>query len=285
MNAAAAAGHSGGGVGGGPAIQGRMGVVRALPDLERRAFALRHLYVYPKLRLAYTYTPKNACTSFKRTFGRAQGWLSDDSPAAHDMTLSWWLSGLVRYPSTDERILVVRDPFDRVLSAYLNRFLTSDTAAADHAMRTGLAASLAASPAAAPGVGASRDDVTFRDFVGYLSTTPSRALNEHWRPQSDFLLGHYTRMLRFEHLAEDTRFLSQRGVTVQQARGHGTSSLRQDLGSGWGTRPARRLRRLRQRRGVLPTADNMYDDDLRAMVADRYACDIELFHLAARLAT
>jgi Sulfotransferase family len=254
-----------------------MGLVRAQPDLERRAFALRHLYVYPKLRLAYTYTPKNACTSFKRTFGRAQGWLSDDSPAAHDMTVSWWLSGLARYPSSDERILVVRDPFDRVLSAYLNRFLTSDAAAAGHAMRTGLGDSLAA--------GATKDDVTFQDFVGYLSRTPGKLLNEHWRPQSDFLLGSYTRLLRFEHLAEDTQFLSQRGLSLQQARGHSTSALRQDLGAGWGTAPAKRLRRMRQRRGVLPTADNMYDEHLRAMVEDRYACDVELFHRAARLAS
>jgi Sulfotransferase family len=246
-------------------------------DLERRAFALRHLYVYPRLRLSYTYIPKNACTSFKRTFGRAQGWLAADGPSAHEMTLRWWLSGIVRFPVTEERIVVVRDPFDRVLSGYLNRFLMRADPAADHAMRTGLAKLV--------GPEGSRDQVTFADFVEYLSTTPSRRLNEHWRPQSDFLLGSYTRMIRFEHLAEDTAFLSRRGLSLAEARGHATSTIRRDLGPGWGYRRARRLRRLRRRQGLLPARENMYDDRLRAMVADRYAGDLALFDRAAREAT
>ena len=235
---------------------------------ERAAFALRHLYVYPKLRIAYTYIPKNACTSFKRTFGRAQGWLPDDAPHAHGMTMAWWLSGLGSYPRSDERIVVVRDPFDRILSGYLNRFLMRSDAVAQHAMRTGLADRL--------GPDSTPPDVRFADFVEYLARTPNRRLNEHWRPQSDFLIGSYTRYLRFEHLAEDTAFLAARGLTLEAARGHATSTNRRDLGPGWGDRRARRLRRVRRRRGALPTRENMYDERLHALVAERYAEDIEL---------
>jgi hypothetical protein len=94
-----------------PANGRRSGVGFVGMDPERSAFALRHLYVYPRLRLAYTYIPKNACTSFKRTFGCAQGWLAEDAPTAHEMTLRWWLPGLLRYPVTGERIVVLRDPF------------------------------------------------------------------------------------------------------------------------------------------------------------------------------
>jgi hypothetical protein len=235
--------------------------------LERRAFALRHLYVYPRLRLAYTYIPKNACTSFKRTFGRAQGWLDADAVSAHGMGVGCWLSGITRYRAGDERIVVLRDPFDRVLSGYLNRFLMRQDAVSDHAMRTGLAELVGSD---------SRDDVTFGDFVEYLSRTPSRSLNEHWRPQSNFLLGSYTRVIRFEHLAEDTVFLAARGLALDDARGHATSTVRRDLGPGWGARSAGRLRRLRRRTGILPARANMYDDRLYAMVADRYAEDVEL---------
>ena len=164
---------------------------------ERSAFALRHLYVYPRLELAYTYIPKNACTSFKRTLGRAQGWLSEDARSAHDMNVRWWLSGLARYSGTEERIVVLRDPFDRILSGYLNRFLMRDDEAAHHAMGTGLAEQL--------GPDSTTRDVTFADFVEYLSRTPNRSLNEHWRPQSDFLVGSYTRFIRFAHIAEDRK--------------------------------------------------------------------------------
>ena len=235
--------------------------------LEQRTFAMRHLYVYPQLRLAYTYIPKNACTSFKRTFGCAQGWLSTDASSAHDMTRTHWMQGLFRYGATDERILVIRDPFDRILSGYLNRFLMREDAVADHAMGTGLAELL--------GQDATRHDTTFTSFVEYLSRTPSRTLNEHWRPQSDFIIGSYTRHIRFEHLAEDTEFLATRGLTLDHARGHSTSTIQRDLAPGWGDRKARALRRLRKRRGILPTRDNMYDARLYARIAERYAEDIE----------
>ena len=237
--------------------------------LEQRAFAMRHLYVYPKLRFAYTNIPKNACTSFKRTFGRAQGWLGANAPSAHDMTGAHWVLGLTRYVSVDERLVVIRDPFDRILSGYLNKFLKREDFSADQAMETGLAGLL--------GPAASRSDTTFAHFVEYLSRTPGRNLNAHWRPQSDFIIGSYTRYLRFEHLVEDTAFLAQRGLVLDEARGHATSTIQRDLGPGWGDRRAGELRRVRQRRGVLPSRDNMYDERLYAKVAERYAEDVALF--------
>lgn len=234
-------------------------------DLEQRAFALRHLYVYPRLRLAYTYIPKNACSSFKQTFGRAQGWLDEDASSAHRMSPTWWLSGLARYYGADERIVVVRDPFDRILSGFLSKFTKRHDAAADHAMKTGLAD-------ACP----TGDDVTFAAFVEYLARTSSRSLNEHWRPQSDFLVGSYTRHIRFDHLADDTGFLNRRGLPLTTIQGHRTTDIRRDLGPGWGHRTAKELRRLRRSEGVLPLREHMYDDLLREQVADRFAADVEL---------
>lgn len=238
-------------------------------DAERRRFALRHLYVYPRLRIAYTYIPKNACTSFKRTFGQAQGWLDDDASSTHDMKATWWLSGLARYRAADDRIVVVRDPWDRLLSGYQNRFLMRDDDVAAHAMSGGLAGAI--------GEDAVPADVTFEQFLEYLARTPDRKLNEHWRPQANFLVGSYTRVIRFDHLAEDTEFLAARGLPLQSARGHGTSAMRKDLGPGWGSRPARRLRRLRRQDGVLPSRESMYDEQLTALVAERYAEDVELW--------
>ena len=240
---------------------------------EQLGFALRHLYVYPRLRLAYTYIPKNACTSLKRTFGRAQGWLGPDSPSAHEMRRQWWLSGLARYPRAEERIVVVRDPFDRVLSAYLNKFIRARDTVAEQAIAAGLGESL--SP------GATRDDVTFADFVAYLARTPSHRLDEHWRPQHDFLIGSYTRHLRFEHLGEDSAFLAHQGLVVDEARGHSTSKVQADVGPGWGHRTAGEIGRLRRRREVLPSRESMYDERLHAMITERFAEDLVLFERAA----
>lgn len=241
---------------------------------ETFVFALRHLYVYPRIRVAYTYIPKNACTSLKWTLGTAQGWLDDQHTSAHEMTVRWWLRGLASWPAAEVKIVVVRDPWDRLLSGYLQRFLDPSDAVADRAWDRGLSRRLAP--------GSTRDDVCFADFLEYLAGTASRELNEHWRPQSDFLLGSYTHLVRFEHLAEDTAFLAERGIPAVTRRGHATSVHHRDLGSGWGWQKARRLRRLRSRRGVLPGRESMYDEYLHGLVAERYAEDITLFEQVNR---
>jgi hypothetical protein len=236
---------------------------------EARWFALHHLYVYPRVGIAYTYIPKNACTSFKKTFGRAQGWLPKGRGGAHEMKISWWVSGLRAYRSADEYIVVLRDPFDRLLSAYQNRFLTRDDPASAHAMRTGLGDSLPR--------GGERSDVTFGQFVRYLAATPDHRLNEHWRPQATFLIGTYSRVIRFDHLDEDTGFLAGRGLQLKRARGHSTSTLREDVGPGWGHRPAGDLAALKAHRKLLPSATSMYDAEIRESVRHRFAADVALW--------
>ena len=237
-------------------------------DREQVGFALRHLYGYPRLRLAYTYIPKNACTALKRTLGHAQGWLTAESRSAHEMRRTWWLSGLASYPLARDRVVVVRDPFDRVLSAYYSKFVLARDGIAEQAMATGLAAALRP--------GATRDDVTFADFVGYLSRTPDRVLDDHWRPQHDFLIGSYNQVVRFDRLDEDSGFLRQRGLALDPAGARATSTIATDLGTGWSDRPAARLRVLRRRRGLLPSGESMYDDRLRAVIGERFGDDVDL---------
>ncbi|MFZ0322934.1 MAG: sulfotransferase family 2 domain-containing protein [Actinomycetes bacterium] len=235
---------------------------------ERRLFALRHLYVYPRIKIAYTYIPKNACSSFKQTFGEAQGWLTEARGSQHDMTVSWWMSGLRSYRQAEERIVVLRDPWDRLVSGFQNRFLLRDDPVAAHALSHGLAALL--------GPGKTTDDVTFSDFVHYLASTPNRRLNEHWRPQADFLVGDYTRVIHFETLKRDTRFLRNRDLPLKRMKGHATSTLRTDLGPGWGHRTVAELRALRAEQRVLPSRASMFDDELEELVGRRYAADVSL---------
>ena len=237
---------------------------------QRAWFALRHVYIYPKLEIAYTYIPKNACTSFKKTFGRAQGWLPAGPGGAHEMKLSWWLDGLRTYRKVTEHIVVLRDPWDRLLSGYQNRFLMRDDPAVAHAMRTGLADLLSPS--------ATRADVTFAHFLQYLAATPDHRLNEHWRPQSNFLIGRYTRVLRFDHLEEDALFLRARGLELKRVRGHSTSALREDMGPGWGHRTAKQLRQLKKKEGILPSRQSMYDPELKDLVLHRFAADVALWN-------
>lgn len=249
------------------------GRVRSV-NLEQRTFALRHLYVYPSVRISYTYIPKNASTSMKQTLGQAQGWWSEGDSSVHEVNRVHWLGGLIRYPRTHERIVIIRDPWDRLISAFQNRFVGRDKAASEQALRDGLATQLPKD--------ADRMHVSFAQFLEYLARTPDRRLNEHWRPQTSFLIGNYTQMMRFEHLQQDADFLTERGLKLRTATGHGTGSLRQDLGPGWGYRPASALRKLKRRRRVLPSRASMFDDPLAELVSDRFAADIELFNTLSR---
>lgn len=236
---------------------------------QRRWFALRHLYIYPKLGIAYTYIPKNACTSFKKTFGLAQGWLPEGRGGAHEMKVSWWLDGLRTYRRVTEHIVVLRDPWDRLLSGYQNRFLMRHDPTTAHAMRTGLADLLTPS--------ADHTDVTFAQFLQYLAATPDHRLNEHWRPQSNFLIGRYSRVLRFDHLEEDALFLRDRDLDLKRVHGHRTSAFREDIGPGWGHRPAKQIRQLKKEKHILPSRRSMYDPELKDLVAHRFAADVALW--------
>jgi hypothetical protein len=242
-------------------------------DLRRRTFPLRHTYVYRSVGIAYTNIPKNASTSIKQTLGLAEGWWREGEGSVHEATRRHAASSWLHLREVDERMVVVRDPWSRLVSAYQDKFTARDDTVRTHAMTSGLATLLPDN--------ADPLDTTFEQFVQYLARTPDRRLNAHWRPQSNFLLGEYTRWLRFEHLVADAAFLAERGCPLRQASGHGTTSRRRDLGEGWGQRPARALRRLRRREGVLPTRENMYDEHLTELVAQRYAEDVDLFRRLA----
>ncbi|MBU2963479.1 sulfotransferase family protein [Citreicella sp. C3M06] len=118
--------------------------------------------------ILYTYIRKNACSAFKRL-------MAEKSP---DKTPGLKKFKQFRVPldnvSFDEAIFVYRDPFDRAISAFLNKFV-------DKSGNADIFESFKSQTGKDPYT------ATFRDFTQYLDA-PFKNLDPHVWPQKSHLL-------------------------------------------------------------------------------------------------
>lgn len=143
--------------------------------LSRRARA-RSLHISPRHGVAYVNNPKVACSSIKLALQRAELDAPDYIAAnVHDHTAS----PLLTWPELEERPLVetldglfvfsvVRNPYARLRSAYLNKIVTGQKRGRPRKM-----------------AGFAADEVPgFEDFVLAVARQDPREQNPHWRRQT-----------------------------------------------------------------------------------------------------
>lgn len=182
---------------------------------------LRHVLVDDANGLLYCYVPKVACTSWKRVLlalsGRSRGdplaipaqevhapgrlpSLADFSPADINRRLRAYLA-----------FLFVREPFERLASAYSNKFVQPYSAAFQRRYGTRIVRRLR--PRARPDALARGHDVRFAEFLAYLldpRTRRDEPFNEHWERAHALChpcLLRYDIVGKFETLAEDAAFV------------------------------------------------------------------------------
>ncbi|XP_048577505.1 carbohydrate sulfotransferase 14 [Nematostella vectensis] len=105
----------------------------ALPILYRYQL-LHHILVDDKHKILYCYIPKVACSNWKRVLMVLDGRASDTDSISHDQAHNSGVSRLANY--TDEQIqfrlkyyykfMFVRDPLDRLVSAYNDKIQGGD---------------------------------------------------------------------------------------------------------------------------------------------------------------
>ncbi|KAJ3611996.1 hypothetical protein NHX12_020275, partial [Muraenolepis orangiensis] len=183
---------------------------------------LKHLVVDEEHELLYCYVPKVACTNWKRVLmvltgrGKYSDPMEIPSNEAH---LSSNLKTLNQYSIADInhrlksylKFLFVREPLERLVSAYRNKFTLKYNASFHKRFGTRIVRRYRKN--------ATRDalrggaDVTFREFAAYL-TDPDTArdgpLNEHWQTVSRLCHPchiHYDLVGKYETLEEDANFL------------------------------------------------------------------------------
>ncbi|XP_004629595.1 carbohydrate sulfotransferase 13 isoform X2 [Octodon degus] len=182
---------------------------------------LRHVLVDDAHGLLYCYVPKVACTNWKRVLlalsGRAHG--DPSAIPAHQVHAPGSLPSLADFsPAEINRrlraylaFLFVREPFERLASAYRNKFARPYSEAFQRRYGTRIVRRLR--PGAHADALAHGHDVRFAEFLSYLldpRTRRDEPFNEHW--ERAHALCHPCRLRydvvgKFETLAEDAAFV------------------------------------------------------------------------------
>lgn len=197
----------------------------------------------------------------------------------------------------------VRDPHKRIASAFIEKFIVPEnnalfepvrevmeenerlhgaTAVHDRVDQIVLCGRVVQVPACS--AIAYQRGLTFREFVRYLCVSPDDHLDAHWRPQSAFIAGRRMDFIgRMESLSAVLPGLACRlGAPAPELAPHTPTADRTDAADT--TFPgchADMLSRELHRRGVLPSAMTLFDDELRALVSERYAAEVRL-HASAK---
>ncbi|KAF4077807.1 hypothetical protein AMELA_G00192320 [Ameiurus melas] len=183
---------------------------------------LRHLLVDDRHGLLYCYVPKVACTNWKRTMmvltgdGRYRDPLAIPANEAHApgrlRSLSEYSTAEInRRLRTYLKFIFVRDPFERLVSAYRNKFTRSYNTAFHKRYGTKIVRRHRANPQ--PEALEKGSDVSFEEFVYYLvdpRTQREEPFNEHWERAHTLChpcLIHYDVVGKYESLAQDSRYV------------------------------------------------------------------------------
>lgn len=196
-----------------------------------KSWRISQAFFLKDLKLIYLPIAKNASSSLKRAFAELGGLKVKPKEGIH-RKLHNESNGILFKDRSDEelraaltdpswmRLLVWRDPLDRLVSAYTEKFVINR-------MNRGLFRT--SGPVLQSVFGLKHHEVTlkhfergitFRQFAEYILTEDREFQNNHWRPQSDYL-GHicFTHMYDFQaldRLAEDMRAHIGRDLDIPQ---------------------------------------------------------------------
>ncbi|KAJ8333302.1 hypothetical protein SKAU_G00421980 [Synaphobranchus kaupii] len=186
--------------------------VWSLSPLQRKTL-LQHILVNDEHHFLYCYVPKVACSNWKRVLKVLSGalesvhvklkmdhksdllFLSDLKPEEISYRLKHYF-----------KFLFVRDPMERLLSAYRNKF--GEIEAYQKKYGVEIVRRYRKNPGKATG-----DDVTFAEFVRYLLDEDVERMNEHWMPVYNLCQPcavSYDFIGSYERLQEDAQYVLER---------------------------------------------------------------------------
>jgi hypothetical protein len=243
------------------------GNLQFLAQNAAHQFASQHALSIYAVDAIYSFIPKNACSTMRYTLGLANGAIAGPEQFhwIHTNNLTFRAS-LAELAKAKYTFVILRDPYRRIASCYLDKMVDQTTVAWTYHALTGYRT--------APAM------LTFREFITRVKSLLRG--NEHWRPQVDFLIyEHYDDIFCLEAFSDAILTLRNRiGLEVQDARdlaAHGSEQFEPSDGDEpFADRPAHEIATLK-RAGRIPRAAQLYDASLIAEVGQMYAADIAFY--------
>lgn len=239
----------------------------SLPHNVKHDFARRYALSIYRPRAVYTFIPKNACSTMRLSVAIANGavrsaadinWIHQNNP-----TFSADLAALA---TADYTFAILRCPFARLASCYLDKIVGR------YPPFWRLHDLVGREP--------EPEAFTFRLFVEHLADDLVLHGDEHWRPQSDFLVyAEYDELFDVADMARAATVLQERigfdMVDARPATNHGLDGLRIVDDGGPDTAPVDLL--VMRSLGKAPAPRNLYDDALVETVGGMFAADLDLY--------
>jgi len=158
-------------------------------------------------------------------------------------------------------VRVLRDPAKRVVSAYTNKFIVDIEPVIVRPICEFLHKP--------------KEDVSFEDFLWYLTNAPNFWLDQHFRPQADFFpFARYDHTFNMDEGSGLGAFVEERlGVPLRRINYSRSRVDYLDCAEYCGNRPARAFYAAEGARTTLPEAGNFLTEETRAALRQRYLDD------------
>jgi hypothetical protein len=232
------------------------------------SFAHKHALQHYSTNAIYSYIPKNACSSLRLSLAISNGIITDISQ--HE-----WIhnnndvfqASLKELVLTPYKFVILRCPFERLLSVYLDKIVG----------RTTLAWSLENKLDRKVGVA----NLNFLEFARAVAMVPK--MDHHWRAQSDFLIfDSYDDYFDIKDMSSIVARLKKRlNLDVYDSRDLYQHGLDQVKLSEESTNEACKVHPIEllyaKHKGSLPTKKSFFNDEIISMVRKVYAKDIALY--------
>ncbi|WP_034194498.1 MULTISPECIES: sulfotransferase family 2 domain-containing protein [Burkholderia] len=217
-------------------------------------------------KLRFIRIPKNACSTVINTLGfsRIQG----RNPHHVGEPFADAPADAVDWPC----LVVLRDPFERVVSAYLNKFTEI---LPDELFVHELVEYVWRAQRGKPRP-SSTSSITFREFITHLCAFPDEQLDPHWRSQSAFLTEKPTIFLRMEALRD--QWISHPLLREIELKTYAPHATKSDLNVGINVLDVsgEAFLGFKEICGQFPASSQFRDLDLVERVRTRFAQDYAL---------
>lgn len=176
---------------------------------SRRRSPTSQTMMLDSLRIVYQPIAKNACSSTKRLIAGLGGFVPEQGQGIHH-ALDSQNTGLQFKDRTPEdvdralnedgwmRFVIYRDPLERLVSAYVEKFVQNRTHPNQRKTIDGVIKAVFETDQ--PTEEDYEHGITFREFAEYILAENPNHLNSHWQPQTHYM-GHIT----FTHMYDVKR--------------------------------------------------------------------------------